>query len=160
MTTPVELPVYGRVHLRRTSKAALIELWEDVLSRCDIRPEYGIEVQSITTQGDSLVATTATGSIRARRVLLATGRRGRPRRLGVEGEELPHVQHHIDDPADHSRETILVVGGGDVAVEAALALAERPRTHVTLCHRGEHFDRVKPANQARLVEAERAGLQV
>jgi thioredoxin reductase (NADPH) len=160
MTTPVDLPVYGRVHMRRTSKAALIELWHDVLARGDIQPEYGIALQSIVRDGDVLVATTSAGTIRARRVLLATGRRGRPRRLGVAGEELEHVQHGIDDPHDHDGHAILVVGGGDVAVEAALALAERPATRVTLCHRGERFDRVKPANQERLAAAERDGLRV
>jgi thioredoxin reductase (NADPH) len=160
MTTPVDLPVYGRVHLRRTSKAALIELWQDVLARGGIAPEYGIELSSITRDGDALVAATTAGPIRARRVLLATGRRGRPRRLGVEGEELAHVQHGIDDPHEHDGEAVLVVGGGDVAVEAALALAERPGTRVTLCHRGERFDRTKPANLDRLAGAEHAGLHV
>ena len=160
MTTPVELPVYGRVHLRRTSKPALIELWEDVLARGAIAPEYGIALQSVTSDGDVLVAETSAGPIRARRVLLATGRRGRPRRLGIAGEELSHVNHHLDDPTEHDGERILVVGGGDVAVEAALALAERPRTTVTLCHRGERFDRVKPANQQRLATAIRDRLHV
>ncbi len=160
MTTPVELPVYGRIHLRRTSKAALIELWQDVLARSDIRPEYGVSLQSVVRYDDVLVATTTAGPIRARRVLLATGRRGRPRRLGVEGEELAHVYHHVEDPTEHDGERILIVGGGDVAVEAALALAERPGTRVTLCHRGDRFDRAKPANQDRLAEAERGDLRV
>ncbi|HET9990633.1 MAG TPA: NAD(P)-binding domain-containing protein [Kofleriaceae bacterium] len=160
MTTPVELPLYGHVHLRRTSKQALIELWDDVLARGDIRPEYGVTLSSVTTEGDVMVATTSVGTIRARRVLLATGRRGRPRQLGVAGEQLAHVSHHVEDPADHVGERILVVGGGDVAVEAALALAEQRKTRVTLCHRGREFDRVKPANQERLAEAEAAGLRV
>lgn len=160
MTTPVELPLYGRVHLRRTSKRALIELWDDVLARGDIRPEYGVSLSGVTTEGDVMVATTSAGTIRAHRVLLATGRRGRPRHLGVGGEELAHVSHHVADPADHVGERILVVGGGDVAVEAALALAEQPKTRVTLCHRGPDFDRTKPANLELLAEAERAGLRV
>jgi thioredoxin reductase/NAD-dependent dihydropyrimidine dehydrogenase PreA subunit len=160
MTTPVELPLYGRVHLRRTSKRALIELWDDVLARGDIRPEYGVTLSGVTTEGDMMVATTSVGTIRARRVLLATGRRGRPRHLGVGGEELALVSHHVADPADHVGERILVVGGGDVAVEAALALAEQPKTRVTLCHRGPDFDRTKPGNQELLAEAERAGLRV
>lgn len=157
MTTPVELPLYGRVHLRRTSKAALIELWDDVLARGEIRPEYGVTLSSVTTDGDALVAVTSAGTIRAQRVLLATGRRGRPRHLRIPGEELAHVSHHVQDPADHGGERILVVGGGDVAVEAALALVEQPKTRVTLCHRGGDFDRTKPANQERLAEAELNG---
>ena len=157
MTTPVELPIYGKVHLRRTTKNALIELWQDVLSRGDIAPEYGIAVNGVAADGDALIVATTAGPIRARRVLLATGRRGRPRRLGVPGEELAHVCHHLEDPVEHDRERIVVVGGGDVAVEAALALAERPGTRVTLCHRGTAFDRAKPANQQRLAEAEGSG---
>jgi len=160
MTTPVDLPLYGRVHLRRTTKAALIELWTDVLSQGTIAPDFGVALESITRDGDVLVAQTSAGPIRARRVLLATGRRGSPRRLGVDGEDLAHVHHHLDDPADHTGRRILVVGGGDVAVESALALADRPRTTVTLCHRGDRFDRVKPALQERLAAAEAAGLRV
>jgi thioredoxin reductase len=151
MTTPVELPIYGKVHLRRTTKAALIELWQDVLARCSIAPEYGTMVTGVVSDGDVLVVSTSGGPIRARRVLLATGRRGRPRQLQVAGEQLAHVHHHLDDPMQHDHARI--VGGGDVAVEAALALAERPGTEVTLCHRGEQFDRAKPALQARLAEA-------
>lgn len=157
MTTPVELPIYGKIHLRRTTKNALIELWQDVLSRGDIAPEYGIAVNGVSPDGDALLVSTTAGPIRARRVLLATGRRGRPRRLGIPGEELAHVCHHLEDPVEHDRERIIVVGGGDVAVEAALALAERPGTRVTLCHRGAVFDRAKPANQQRLAEAEGGG---
>jgi len=152
MTSPVELPIYGKVHLRRTTKNALIELWTDVLARGDIAPEYGISLLGVTPDGDATIASTTAGPIRAHRVLLATGRRGRPRRLDVAGETLPHVAHHLEDPVEHDGERILIVGGGDVALEAALALAERPRTSVTLCHRGETFDRAKPANQDRLAE--------
>jgi len=160
MTAPIELPLYGRVHLRRTSKAALIELWSDVLAHNDIHPEFGVSLSAVTTDGDTMVATTSAGTIRAHRVLLATGRRGRPRHLNVAGEELAQVSHHVDDPADHAGERILVIGGGDVAVEAALALAEQPKTRVTLCHRGPEFDRAKPANQELLAEAERGRLRV
>jgi thioredoxin reductase/ferredoxin len=152
MTSPVELPIYGKVHLRRTTKTALIELWQDVLARGDIAPEYGTALLGTASDGHALIASTTTGTIRARRVLLATGRRGRPRRLDVAGEDLPHVHHHLEDPTEHDGERILIVGGGDVAVEAALALAERRGTQVTLCHRSETFHRAKPANQTRLAE--------
>lgn len=157
MTTPVELPLYGRVHLRRTTKPALIELWQDVLEQGDIAPELGIAVSSVTRDGDCLVASTTAGPIRAHRVLLATGRRGRPRRLGVEGEELAHVEHHLADPTEHGGRRVVVVGGGDVAVEAALALAEHGPDSLTLCHRGARFDRAKPELQARLAAAQQSG---
>jgi len=160
MTSPVELPLYGRIHMRRTSKAALIELWNDVLERDAIAPEFGVALESITRDGEVLVAATTAGPIRAHRVLLATGRRGRPRRLGVEGEDLPLVHHTIGDPTELDGQRCVVVGGGDTAVEAALALAERPGTTVTLCHRGEAFERVRPAIQQRLAEAEAEGLRV
>jgi len=158
MTTPVELPIYGRVHLRRTSKAALIELWRDVLARAAIAPEFGVALEGIVPDGDVLVARTTAGTIRARHVLLATGRRGRPRQLGAEGELLAHVAHHLDDPSEHAGQRVLVVGGGEVAVEAALALAEQPGTTVTLCHRGAGFERVRPENQERLDAAQ--GLRI
>lgn len=153
MTAPIELPIYGKVHLRRTTKNALIELWQDVLARGEISPEYGTALVGVAPDGDALIASTTAGPIRARRVLLATGRRGRPRRLEVPGEGLAHVRHHLEDPTEHDGERIVIVGGGDVAIEAALALSERPGTTVTLCHRGAAFDRAKPANQSRLADA-------
>lgn len=157
MTTPVELPLYGRVHLRRTTKPALIELWGDVLSSAEIAPEFGVTVLGVVADGDALIARTTAGEIRARRVLLATGRRGRPRRLSVDGEELAHVQHHLHDPTEHAGERIVVIGGGDVAVEAALALAEHASGSITVCHRGARFDRAKLENQERLAAAEADG---
>jgi thioredoxin reductase/NAD-dependent dihydropyrimidine dehydrogenase PreA subunit len=160
MTTPADLPLYGRVHLRRTSKAALIELWEDVFARATVDAEFGVNVESVVRDGDVLVASTSVGAIAARRILLATGRRGKPRRLEVPGEELGHVHHVLEQPEAHDGQACLVVGGGDVAVEAAIALAERPGTRVTLCHRGDRFERAKPENQERLAAAEARGLRV
>jgi thioredoxin reductase/NAD-dependent dihydropyrimidine dehydrogenase PreA subunit len=160
MTTPADLPLYGRLHLRRTSKAALIELWEDVFARLEVRVEFDVAIHGVERANDLLVATTSTGPIAARRVLLATGRRGSPRRLGVPGEEAAHVHHRIDEPEDHAGRRCVVIGGGDVAVEAALALSEQPGTTVTLCHRGDTFERARPENQRRLAETEAQGLRV
>ena len=157
MTHPVELPLYGRVRLRRTNKDALIELWEDVIEREKVSIEFGVVVEAIEREDDVLVVRTSAGPIRARRVLLAAGRRGRPRRLGVKGEELPHVRAMLEDPAQHDGEACLVVGGGDSAVEAALALAERPGTGVVLSYRGDKLTRVKPESRARLEALARDG---
>lgn len=154
MTQPVHLPLYGKVRLHRTSKEALIELWEDVVKRADLKLEFGTKLEGIQKEGDVFVAKTSTGEIRARRVLLATGRRGTPRKLGAPGEDQGHVESRLDDPDKHAGKPCVVVGGGDAAVEAALALAEQPDTKVILVHRSKAFDRIRPANRARLENAE------
>ncbi len=154
MTQPVDLPLYGVVRLHRTSKEALIELWKDVIEKSGIVVEFDTRLDAVEKKDGVFVARTTKGEIRARRVLLAAGRRGTPRRMGVPGDDLPHVQARLDDPAAHAGEACLVVGGGDAAVEAAIALSEQPDTKVILCHRGKAFDRCRPANRARLENAE------
>lgn len=154
MTQPVELPLYGTVRLHRTSKEALIELWKDVIAQSHIQIEFGVRLEDVKKEDGLFVARTSTGVVRARRVLLATGRRGTPRRLGVPGDDLPHVRPRLDDPALYAGAPCVVVGGGDAAVEAALALSELPDTPVILCHRGKAFDRIRPANRSRLDNAE------
>lgn len=66
---------------------------------------------------------TNVAAYRAQRVVLATGLRGKPRTLGVPGENLPKVQALLEDPDHHRGQTVCVVGGGDSALEAAIALA-------------------------------------
>jgi len=97
------------------------------------------------------------GEHRCRAVILAIGRRGSPRRLGVPGEEAAKVLYQLDDPAGHRGERVLVVGAGDSAIEAATALAEQPGTTVTLACRGDGFPRAKPPNRERVAELERSG---
>jgi thioredoxin reductase (NADPH) len=155
MTSPVELPGYGKVRLRRTSKEALLELFEDVVSRVGVALEFGVEVQGLQEECGVFVVDTNRGPVRAQRVLLAIGRRGRPRALGVEGEA--RALRALNDPAEHRGRSCVVLGGGDSAVEAALALASEPGTSVALVHRGARFDRVKPDNRARLEAAEAQG---
>ncbi len=99
----------------------------------------------------TFLARTPKGEYRARRVVLATGQRGNPRRLGVPGEELEHVYHRLYSPTKYRDEEILVVGGGNSAVEAALTLAERNR--VRLSYRGGEFSRLFKDNRRQLDEA-------
>ena len=159
MTHPVELPLYGHVRLRRTRKETLIELWDDVIRQSGVSIEFGRKLEGIERDGATLLARVegAAEPVRARRVLLATGRRGRPRRLGVPGEAQAHVHDRLEDPAAHDGQACVVVGGGDSAIEAALALAERPRTRVLLSYRGERFTRAKPETRQRLEAAVAAG---
>ncbi|NOY93875.1 MAG: NAD(P)-binding domain-containing protein [Deltaproteobacteria bacterium] len=147
MTTPVTLPLYGKVRLRRVTKEALIELWRDVVKVTGIEFEFDVLVTGAKRVDDVFEVQTSRGELRARRVLLATGRRGKPRTLGVDGEELSHVHSQLVDAALHDGEACLIVGGGDSAVEAARALAERPGTRITLSYRQSAFGRVKPENR-------------
>jgi thioredoxin reductase (NADPH) len=156
MTAPMDLPGYGKVKLRRTSKEALLELFESVVQATQLAIAEHAEVTGIVPAGEGLRVETPHGVVTARRVVLAIGRRGTPRRLGVPGDDLPHVVYEVQDPAKHAGASITIVGGGDSAAELALALAAQPRTRVTLVHRGSDFGRCKPDNQSALDEARAA----
>ena len=90
-------------------------------------------------------------------MLLAIGRRGTPRKLGVPGEDLPKVVYRLIDPEQYRNMRVLVVGGGDSALEAAITISEQPGTTVTISYRSEAFGRGKPKNRERLQAQEAAG---
>ena len=90
-------------------------------------------------------------------MLLSIGRRGTPRKLGVPGEELPKVVYRLIDPEQYAGQHVLVVGGGDSAMEAAASIAELGNTQVVLSYRGEAFARAKPRNRDRVAAAQRSG---
>jgi thioredoxin reductase len=150
MTAPMQLPVVGRVTWREISKEALVEFWDDVLRRHRLQLRFREPMTGIERNGDSFTVVTPRGRYRARNVLLSLGRRGTPRKLGVPGEELPKVVYRLLDAEQYRGRRVLVVGGGDSAIEAALALAEEPGTRVALSYRGKAFDRIKPKNRERL----------
>jgi len=161
MTSPVTLPLVGKVRFGHTSKEALLEFWRDVENRIRLPMRYGERVESIAREGDGFVMRTTKGEIRATSVLLAIGRRGTPRKLDVPGEELPKVVYRLIDAEQYAGQDVLVVGGGDSALEAAVSIAESGARAVTLSHRGDGFSRAKPRNRERIAEAERSGrLQV
>ncbi|MEQ1767834.1 MAG: NAD(P)-binding domain-containing protein, partial [Methylotenera sp.] len=97
---------------------------------------------------------TSKGNYQTANVLLAIGRQGTPRKLDVPGEDQPKVVYRLIDPEQYKGQHVLVVGGGDSAIEAALALSEQPDTNVTLSYRSEAFGRVKAKNRDRLAQAE------
>jgi thioredoxin reductase len=149
MTAPMALPLYGKVKLSRTTKESLIELWQDVIRKTGIAIQEGERVGGVERLVDgSFKVTTSSGERRAQRVLLAVGRRGSPRKLGVPGEELAKVTYRLLEPEQYARTRCVVVGGGDSAAETAIMLADH--AEVTLCHRGAAFDRVKPETRERL----------
>ena len=133
----------------------LLELWKRTERETGVQIDYGEKVVDITPEDGGFTVTSSSGATRCRAVVLAIGRRGSPRKLGADGEELSKVVYALEDPADHAGERVLVVGAGDSALEAALALSEETDTQVTLSCRGDAFPRAKPANRARLEECER-----
>ncbi|MBI5903426.1 MAG: NAD(P)-binding domain-containing protein [Deltaproteobacteria bacterium] len=149
MTSPVDIPMYGKVKLKETSKEALLGLWMDIIRKTNLKIRTGEKLTGIREDDGALNVTTSAGQYTSRCVVLAIGRRGAPRRLGVQGEGLPKVAYRLLDPDQHSNEHILVIGGGDSAVEAALALSGNGN-RVTLSYRGEALARIKPANRTRL----------
>jgi thioredoxin reductase/NAD-dependent dihydropyrimidine dehydrogenase PreA subunit len=153
MTAPVELPLVGKFHFRQTSKEALLKVWFEITQREQLRIQTNERVASIEKDGDGFIVRTSKAAYRASTVLLAIGRRGTPRKLAVPGEELPKVVYRLVDPDQYVGQEVLVVGGGDSALEAAASIAEVSGTQVTLSYRGEAFGRAKPRNRQRVAQA-------
>jgi thioredoxin reductase/Pyruvate/2-oxoacid:ferredoxin oxidoreductase delta subunit len=153
MTSPVELPGYGKVRLKETSKEALLDLWMEVLKKTGIRINTFEKMTSLEREGDRYKVVTSKKEYYAKNVVLAIGRRGTPRKLGVPGENLSKVAYRLLDPEQHRDHKLVVVGGGDSAIEAAMSLANQSGNHVTISYRGETFNRIKPMNKVRLEQA-------
>lgn len=152
MTTPMNLPLYGKVKLSETSKSELLDLWKEVLGKNEIAIKENSKVDSVSPEnGHFRIATSAGEAFTAKFVLLAVGRRGTPRKLNIPGESLEKVAYRLLEPEIINGKEIIVVGGGDSAIEAALALAGR--NHVILSYRGESFSRIKPKNNDKINEA-------
>lgn len=157
MTQPVDLPLHGRLRQLTYQKEELIALWEGVVRRHDLPIRTGIQLTDIQRRDGAFVAQTTRGAITAANVCLALGRRGTPRKLDVPGEDLPKVAYSLLDAESYQGRRILVVGGGDSAVEAALGLAGQPDNQVTLSYRKKAFFRLKARNEHRITKALREG---
>ena len=157
MTSAITLPLVGKVRFGQTSKEALLEFWQAVERKLGLPIRYGERVESVERDGDGFIVHTTRGEHRAASVLLAIGRRGTPRKLGAPGEELPKVVYRLVDPEQYAGQDVLVVGGGDSALEAAVSVAEGGGREVTLSYRGDAFSRAKPRNRERIAAAERTG---
>lgn len=155
LAEPVSVPLYGRLWVSDASKESLLKLWQGIIQRTGLDVRTGHRVERIAPTGDGFEVEAGGRLFRARRVVLAMGRRGKPRRLGVTGEELPKVFYDIVEMEAFAGQRVLVVGGGDSAVESAVGLASQEGTEVALSYRGDVFARIKERNRARL-EAERA----
>lgn len=153
MTAPMKLPLIGEIKAREISKEDLMTIWQDVLKRAKLKIHFSEKMEEITPTADGFTVRSGKASYTTGNVLLCIGRRGTPRKLGVPGEEQPKVVYRLTDAEQYRGMSVLVVGGGDSALEAALDLSEQPGTTVTLSCRDPVFDRAKPKNRARVEAA-------
>jgi thioredoxin reductase (NADPH) len=157
MTAPVELPIVGKVQFRNTSKEELLKFWTQACDGNGLNIHYKERVESVEKKDGAFHVKTTTKQYVASTVLLGIGRRGTPRKLGVPGEELPKVVYRLIDPEQYRGQKVIVVGGGDSALEAAASIAELGDTEVHLSYRGEAFQRAKQRNRQRVDAASASG---
>lgn len=158
LAEPMSIPLYGDLWIADGSKESLLRIWESVVTSAGLDVHTGQRAERIERDGDLFVVETGAGaSYHARHVVLAMGRRGTPRKLGVPGEELAKVVYDVVEMEDFAGRRVLVVGGGDSAVESAVGLARQAGTNVTLSYRGDAFARIKDRNREKLDAAIAAG---
>jgi thioredoxin reductase/Pyruvate/2-oxoacid:ferredoxin oxidoreductase delta subunit len=156
MTSPMDLPLFGKIKLYQTSKKELLDLWNTVILKNNIVIKEKSKVESVVNENGCFKITTLSGEVyTSKTVLLAIGRRGTPRKLNIPGEESEKVAYRLLEPEIIEDKDIVVVGGGDSAIESALLLADKNR--VILSYRNDQFSRLKPLNSAKLREAEQDG---
>ncbi len=158
MTSPVEFPMYGKFKKLQLSKENLLAFWDMVLNRSDFNVSTGEKVDDIKKGEDGIfTVVTGTNQYRTRAVILALGKAGEPRKLGVKGEDLPKVMYRLIEADHYINKKILVIGGGDSAVEAAMGLASQSGNQVTLSYRSERFSRIKERNEKRIQDFAKSG---
>ncbi len=154
MTAPMDLPLHGKVKLRETSKSALINLWRKVLAQHNITIHESEKVESIVRVKDYFFEVkTNKGIYTSKGIILAIGRRGTPRKLNIPGEQKEKVSYRLIEPELISNQSILIVGGGDSAIESALLLMKD--NSITISYRSEGFSRLKPKNLELIQQAEK-----
>jgi len=149
MTSPMDLPLWGKVKLVETSKSELLDLWNNVLTKNKISINEQEKVVEVVKQDNMFIVETDQDHYTSNGIILAIGRRGSPRKLGVPGEDRENVFYRLLEPELIHNTDVLVVGGGDSAVESAMLLADE-KNRVTLSYRGETFSRLKPKNLERV----------
>jgi hypothetical protein len=156
MTEPVMLPIWGKFGRRIIPKEELLETFHRIVAGTGITVQEGVKVTGLEGEDGRFVVKSASGDFPAAKVVLAAGRRGTPRRLGVPGEDSPTVYYGLKEADAFAGRRVLVVGGGDSAVEAALQLADGGAM-VALSYRGEELARCREANRAAMKAASGAG---
>ncbi len=152
MTERVELPYLGKFGAPLISKEQLLESWEEAIKKADVRINTGVKVEGIEGEDGNFTVLTTKGTVKAKKVVLAIGRRGTPRKIGCPGEELEKVTYRLIDAQQYEGARVLVIGGGDAALEAAIQLAEESDAEVALSYRQPEFGKAREANKRRFKE--------
>jgi thioredoxin reductase/Pyruvate/2-oxoacid:ferredoxin oxidoreductase delta subunit len=157
MTAPFTLPIAGKFNFTELSKEELIEFFQEIATKTGLKVNVGERVETIRPVDGGFEVKSTRATYKSRTVLLTIGRRGTPRLLDVPGEDQTKVVYRLIDPEQYKGQRVLVVGGGDAALEAACEISEQPDTVVTLSHRSESFNRAKPKNRNRVEDAQKSG---
>ena len=158
LTSPIEFPLNGSLKKMQLSRENLLGFWKTLCDREDFRIRLSEPVENIQKRPDGrFTVTTTAGESRAYAVVLAMGRSGTPRKLGVNGEDLPKVMYRLIEADHYVDKDILAVDGGDSAVEAAMGLALQKSNRVTLSYRKDSFGRIQERNAQRLQGFLRSG---
>jgi thioredoxin reductase/Pyruvate/2-oxoacid:ferredoxin oxidoreductase delta subunit len=150
MTETVDLPLVGKFGKPLITKEELLEGWQEIIAKVGLNVEQGVKMTGLEGDDGHFTVLTSAGPIPAAKVVLAIGRRGTPRQLGVPGEELEKVVYGLTDPEQYQGKRVLVVGGGDAAVEAAVQLATESSAEVTISYRNAEFGSCREANRTRI----------
>lgn len=157
MTRPVEMSMVGKVNFRETTKEKLMDFWMGVQKKTGLKINSSERMEEVINEGKHFTVKTTKSTYKAKNLLLCIGRRGTPRKLGVPGEEQTKVVYRLVDPEQYRNQHVLVVGGGDAALEAATSIADEPGTTVTISYRSGSFNRAKEKNRQKIDKARDAG---
>lgn len=152
MAEPGFLDLRSDMNFQAGSREQVLGQWQEDLQNTGANIRFGAEVKNIGgSKGNFVIELSDGDSIGAESVVLAIGLEGNPRKLGVDGQDLPRVQYQLDDPKEYNDECIIVVGAGDAAIENALALAEQ--NDVWILNRRDEFSRAKEGNLYAILAA-------
>lgn len=161
-TETIKLPIVGNFGKSEMFKEELVNAFDRVVDQAGIEIREGRRVTAIDGRaGDFRLKVEllegGAEEYRGRTVILAIGRRGTPRRLDVPGEDQSHVVYRLIDAEQYRRRKVLVVGGGDVAVESAVSVSKAAGATVHLSYRGEALFRAKKENRRGFEEQVKKG---
>jgi putative YpdA family bacillithiol system oxidoreductase len=156
LTAPVDIPLYGRLKVSEITKEELLNIWLDIVQKNKLNIQTNAKLESITPIRGGFQIGYSGSTISTKNVILALGRRGSPRKLGIPGEEQSKVAYQIIEAEAYAQKRILIVGGGDSAIEAAVALARQKGNTVTISYRRSDFVRLKEKNEQQVKDLIRA----